>query len=85
MEMYSFGLLCRWLLFDEAQASENRSFDPIDESPLISARRLTMAKFGSNDKRGHNLLRLFEKTLAEGATVRSSEIGEILRLLSPDR
>ena len=83
--MYSFGLVCRWLLFDEAQDSENRRFDPEDESPLISARRMTATKFGSDDKRGNTLLRLFEKTLAEDATVRISEFGEILHLLSPDR
>lgn len=85
MEMYSFGLVCRWLLFDEAQESEKRGIESEDESLLISAFRLTVTEVGSDDKRRHNLLRLFEKTLAEDATARSSEFGEICLLLSPER
>ena len=85
MDIYSFGLVCRWLLFDEAQDSENRRFDSEDDPPLFSARRLTVTEFGPGDKRGHDVLELFEKTLAEDANVRISEVGEVLYLLLPDR
>lgn len=84
MEMYSFGLVCRWLLFDEAQDSEKRSIQLEDESPLSSACRLTVTEIKYSDIR-HNLLRLFQKTLAEDATTRSLEFEEMIHLLSPVR
>ena len=84
MEMYAYGLLCHWLLFDTVQDSENLNYDPNVETPLSSARRLTSKEAGLDDQQRRQLLRLFEETLAEDRDVRSSEFGKILEILLPD-
>lgn len=85
MDIYSFGLLSCWLLFDEAQDFENRGLNLEGESPLTLARRLTARNVESDSKLRHSFLELFEKTLAEETTIRSSQFEDILPLLSPDR
>ena len=84
MEMYTYGLLCHWLLFDAVQNSENLNYDPNVETPLSSARRLTSEEAGLDDQQRRQLLRLFEETLVEDRDVRSSEFGKIIEILLPD-
>lgn len=83
MEMYTYGLLCHWLLFGTVQDSGNIKSDP-GETPLSSARRLTSEEAELDDRQRRQLLRLFEETLAEDRDARSSDFEEILELLLPD-
>ena len=83
MEMYTYGLLCHWLLFDIVQDSGNLKSDP-GETPLSSARRLTSEEARLDDRQRRQLLRLFEQTLTEDRDARSSDFKKILELLLPD-
>ena len=84
MEMYSYGLLCHWLLFDMLQDSANLNLDPDFETPLNSARHLTSVEAGFDDRQKRQVLRLFEITLTEDVDARGSDFGELLEILSPD-
>lgn len=84
MEVYTYGLLCHWLLFDTVQDSKNLDFTLSAETPLSSARRLTSEEAGLHDQQRQQLFRLFEETLTEDRDARGSNFQEILEILMPD-
>ena len=85
MDMYSFGLVCCWLLFDKEKSFQNRDCGSGNESILESAHRFTLEQVELDNQRRRNLLQLFDRTLAEDPNLRSSEFVQILELLSLDR
>lgn len=88
MDMYSFGILCLWLLFYNTQ--ENTTCDFYNhlnsaETASVLAHELIMAMGGLDDQRRCNLSQLFDLTLADNPAERSSDFNQLISLLLPHR
>jgi serine/threonine protein kinase len=88
MDMYSFGMLCLWLLFYNTQ--ENTTCDFYNhlnsaETASVLAHELIMAMGGLDDQRRCNLSQLFDLTLADNPAERSSDFNQLISLLLPHR
>ena len=86
MDVYSFGLLCIWLLFYNIHRNDTSGFyedTKAEQSTLVLARRLVTEAVGLDAQQIHRLTRLFESTLASDPAGRSADFGGLLRLLVP--
>jgi len=88
MDIYSFGILCFWLLFYNNERRSDRDFrnDLNRRIPVsILAHDLVAASENLDDQRRGNLIEFFDLTLAEDPVGRSSDFGQLLHLLTPQR
>ena len=89
MDVYSFGMLCSWLLFYNQTTNRDRNFkkdledstmDPLHHvSELLQA--IPELAFWERD----NLQELFKLTLAQNPAKRSASFDDLLQLLIPYR
>lgn len=88
MDMYSFGMLCLWLLFYNTQENTTGDFYSSlnsAETVLVLARQLIIAMAGLDDQRRSNLNQLFNLTLANNPAERSPDFNHLVRLFAPHR
>jgi serine/threonine protein kinase len=88
MDIYSFGILCLWLLFYNAQEDMTCDFDNNPNSAksvLDLAHQSIRAIAGLDDQRERNLTRLFDLTLANNPAERSSDFNQLIHLFASHR
>jgi serine/threonine protein kinase len=88
MDIYSFGMLCLWLLFYNTQENTTRDFYSnlnLAETVLVLAHELIIAMAGLDNQRRCNLNQLFNLTLADNPAERSSDFTQLISLLVPHR
>lgn len=74
MDIYSFGLLCLWLLFyRDGETTSTLAHQLVMEMPDVS------------DEQRHNLHNLFNMSLAVDPAQRCSSLGHLVGLLEPAR
>ena len=88
MDVYSFGMLCLWLLFYNQTTSRDRDFkkdlaSPMD--PLYHVSELLKATPDMALWERENLQKLFSLTLVPNPAERSANMQDLLHLLSPSR
>lgn len=87
MDVYSFGMLCFWLLFKENEAypSQNdiRELKGNDRLRIL-AQQLVMKAAGLNEEKKSSLNRFFELTLIRDPDGRSQNFVQLLQLLDQD-
>lgn len=88
MDVYSFGMLCLWLLFYNDPEYPSRNFDidvKNEKSRLDVAQSLILAKDSLNSQRKGDLVRFFDIALATNPSYRSSNLEELLKQLALHR
>jgi serine/threonine protein kinase len=88
MDIYSFGMLCLWLLFYNTQENTTCDFySHLNSAETVSvlAHELIIAMAGLNDQRRCNLSQLFDLTLADNPAERSSDFNQLISLFLPHR
>jgi serine/threonine protein kinase len=88
MDIYSFGILCFWLLLYNAQEDTTCDFDDnlnSSKSILDFAHQSITAIAGLDNQRKHNLTQLFDLTLANNPAERSSDFNQLIHLFAPHR
>ena len=88
MDVYSFGLLCLWLLFYHGGETVRRNFYKDLESgeeTLTLARQLVDETNVTDDDIRSNLHHLFDLSLAIDPAERCSNLGQLMCLLATDR
>lgn len=89
MDVYSFGMLCMWLIFYNNTEYPDRNFQIDLESedklsPLVLAHQLIMTTTGLGDERQGYLDQVFNLTLCDPSG-RCSDFDQLVHLLAPDR
>ena len=88
MDVYSFGLLCLWLLFYHGGETERRNFyrdlESGEETSTL-ARQLVDETNVTDDVVRKNLYQLFDLSLAIDPAERCSNLGQLVCLLATDR
>ena len=88
MDVYSFGLLCLWLLFYHGEETESRDFykdlESEEEKRMIAHQLVDEMRVTDEDLR-RNLHQLFDLSLALDPSERCSNLGQVVCLLAPDR
>ena len=88
MDVYSFGLLCLWLLFYHGEETERRNFykdlESGEETLTLARQLVDEARIIDDDVRS-NLHQLFELSLAFDPAERCSNLGSLVCLLATDR
>lgn len=74
MDIYSFGLLCWWLLFYRGE-----------ETSLTIAHQLIIEMTDVSDEQRNSLHKLFDLSLAVDPAKRCSNLGQLVSLLQPAR
>jgi len=88
MDMYSFGMLCLWLLFYNTQRNTTRDFyGDLNSAKTVSvlAHQSIIAMASLDDQKRYNLDQLFDLTLANNPAERSSDFNQLIRLFAPHR
>jgi len=88
MDIYSFGMVCLWLLFYNNPRPSNHNFNAdlkTGNSASQIARQSILAISGSSTQRRASLVQFFDAALASDPSSRSSDIQELLELLAPHR
>ena len=88
MDVYSFGLLCLWLLFYNGGEPDRRNFyKDLDSGKGAStlARQLVDESNVTDDDVRRNLHQLFDLSLALDPAERCSNLGQLVCLLATDR
>lgn len=89
MDIYSFGLLCLWLLFYNGGETEGHDFYKdleSKETASIFARRLVdEMNVADDDVAKRNLYQLFNMSLAIDPADRCSDLDQLVCLLTRDR
>jgi hypothetical protein len=88
MDMFSFGMLCFWLLFSNTNERQTRDFMEqcnLHETASIRALETVIASKDTSSWKKRDLSRLFDLTLVTSPAQRSSHFLEILPLLAPER
>lgn len=88
MDMYSFGMLCLWLLFYNTQENTTGDFySSLDSAKtvLVLAHQLIIATAGLDDQKRSNLNQFFNLTLANNPADRSLDFNHLIRLFTPHR
>lgn len=88
MDIYSFGLLCLWLLFYHGGETERRNFYKdlkSEEETSTLAHQLIHETIFTDDDLRSNLHQLFDLSLAIDPAERCSNLGQLVCLLAPDR
>lgn len=88
MDVYSFGLLCLWLLFYHSGKTESRDFyqdlESEKEKSMLAHQLVDEMEVTDDDLRS-NLYQLFDLSLALDPSERCSNLGQLVYLLAPDR
>lgn len=88
MDMYSFGMLCLWLLFYNTPENTTGDFYSSLNSAktvLVLAHELVIAMTGLDNQRRSNLSQFFNLTLANNPADRSPDFNHLIRLFTPHR
>lgn len=89
MDVYSFGILCLWVLFYNNRANRDRNFkkdlEDTDKELTNYASELLEATLDLENRERHDLQRVFRSTLARDPAQRAANLNELLELLSPNR
>lgn len=88
MDIYSFGMLCLWLLFYNTQENTTCDFySNLNSAKTVSvlAHQLIIAMAGLDDQKRCNLSQLFDLTLANNPVDRSLDFNQLIRLFAPHR
>jgi hypothetical protein len=89
MDVYSFGMLCLWLLFKENKnySNDNTTLEQLKSDDLLSdfAHQLIVTTTGLNTEQGHNLDLFFNSTLVRDPKRRNLDFKKLLHLLAPNR
>ena len=88
MDVYSFGLLCLWLLFYHSGETAHRKFYETLQSgqaTLTVAHQLVAEATDISDEQRCNLHQLFDLSLATDPAKRCSNLGQLACLLTPDK
>ena len=87
MDVYSFGLLCLWLLFYHGEETERRNFyedlGSGEETLNLAHQLVDETKITDDDVRS-NLHKLFVLALALDPAERCSDLGQLVCLLATD-
>ena len=88
MDVYSFGLLCLWLLFYHGEETQRRNFykdlESGEETSTLARQLVVEANVMDDDVR-NNLHKLFDLSLALDPAERCSNLGQLVCLLATDR
>jgi serine/threonine protein kinase len=88
MDVYSYGLLCAWILFYNTsmnpKAYFHDEFDPECEIPLPVGKYIARCPDTTRLDRSR-LKELFETSLARDPAQRTSSMADLISLLSPER
>lgn len=88
MDLYSFGMVCLWLLFYNSPQDSNRNFDAdlktVNSASQIASQSI-LAMGGLSTQCKASLIQFFDAALASDPSNRSSNIQELLELLAPHR
>lgn len=88
MDVYSFGMLCLWLLFYHSGETAHRKFYEdlkSEKATLILAHQLVIGMTDVSDEQRSNIHQLFDLSLAIDPAKRCSYFGELVCLLVSDR
>ena len=85
MEIFSIGLVVRWILFGGLQDVREAGADPYVWAPFLSARQSTLGEGQFDALQKENLLQVFDQTLNPDPCERTSDCGTVLQLLRPER
>ena len=88
MDVYSFGMLCLWLLFYHGGKTVHRHFHEglgLVKEPLNPAHHFVIGLTDVSDEQRHLLRQLFELSLAMDPAKRCSNCGQLGHFLAPDR
>lgn len=87
MDIYSFGMLCLWLLFYNTQENTTRDFySHLNSAERVSALAHELVSIaGLDDQRRCNLNQLFDLTLANNPAERGSNFNQLISLLVSHR
>jgi serine/threonine protein kinase len=88
MDIYSFGMVCLWLLFYNTQENTTGDFYSSlgsAKTVLDLAHQLIIAMDSLDDQRRSNLNQLFNLTLADNQAERSPDFNHLIRLFAPHR
>jgi serine/threonine protein kinase len=89
MDVYSFGMLCLWLLFyNTVEGNTTRDFyNHLNsmENVLVLAHQSIAAIAGLDDQRIHGFNQLFDLTLAKNPAERSLDFNQLIPLFAPQR
>lgn len=87
MDVYSFGLLCLWLLFyHDREAKHSRFYEDLksEEAKSTLAHGLIDESSDFSDEQRKNLRQLFDLSLTIDPAVRCSNLKQLRDLLAPD-
>lgn len=88
MDVYSFGMLCLWLLCYHGGETAHRDFYEdlkSKEATSALAHQLLTETHDVNDEQRRHLHQLFDLSLAIEPAERCSNFGQLVRLLAPNR
>ncbi len=88
MDIYSFGMLCMWLLLYHGGETAHRKFHEdlkSDNATSTLAHQLVTGLTDVNDEQRSNLHQLFDLSLAINPAERCSNFGQLVCLLEPRR
>lgn len=88
MDVYSFGMLCLWLLFYHGGKTVHRKIHEdleLVKEPLNLAHHFVIGLTDVSDEQRHLLRQLFELSLAMDPAKRCSNCSQLGHLLAPDR
>jgi serine/threonine protein kinase len=88
MDVYSFGMICLWLLFYNFTGDRIRDFVTdlkFAKPPAQIARELVLGLATLSSQRQEDLVAFFKIALAIEPSSRSSDFGELLKLITPHR
>lgn len=89
MDVYSFGMLCSWLLFHNINSNRDRSIKRFRENSSTESSAYASEMLKESPHLEHweivNMERLFRSTLAENPADRTACFIEVLEIISPQR
>ena len=89
MDIYSFGLLCFWLLLYHGEETKRRDFykdlESGGETSILARQLVNETDFTNDDDMRRNLHQLFDLSLALDPAERCSNLGQLVCLLATDR
>lgn len=89
MDVYSFGMLCSWLLFHNTNSNRDRSIKRFPENSLTESSAYASKMLKEYPHLEHwetlNMERLLRSTLAEDPAERMAYFIEVLEIISPQR
>ena len=88
MDVYSFSMLCLWLLFYNIQWNTTRGFYSnlnSAETVLALAHQLITAMASLDNQKKCNLNQLFDLTLVNNPVERNSDFNQLICLFAPHR